>query len=393
MKKIKLIFLTSGIGLGGVEKVLIEYLKNINLDKFDIKLALHSEKEKFFEKEIPKGIKFKYMQSLKLENKIFKLEKGNYFQRKILREIYKKWNKYLMLKNYNDFSKDREVVIDFKDGKYFKYIQDLTNKKIICWLHGNIEDIYNLKSEKEKIEKRLQKTEKIICICKEMAEGLVKVFPSLKNKIEVIYNPFDVYKIKKESNIEKQRKIEKYILMVARLDNKQKDFFTLIKAYEYYLKLTKSQNNELVKLYILGDGKDREIIEQEINKRNLSDMIKLIGSDKNPYFWIKNAEILVHSSNWEGLPTVLIEGLILNKLIVATECKTGPKEILKEGKYGILVPVRDHIKMGNSIKELLSKNSNIREYLEKNIREKECIDRFLSKNILKEVEVLLETIK
>ena len=66
-----------------------------------------------------------------------------------------------------------------------------------------------------------------------------------------------------------------------------------------------------------------------------------MGFTANPYPWLKNCTILLHSAKFEGLPTVLIEGLLLDKFIISSDCPTGPREILNNGKAGILVPTGD----------------------------------------------------
>lgn len=225
-----------------------------------------------------------------------------------------------------------------------------------------------------------------------MKENVIKEMPELEEKIQVIYNPFNINKILEKSNDlrelsikEKEILKERYIVMVSRLDNHQKDIPTLIKAFSLIC-----YKNTNIKLYLLGEGPDRKIIEDEIKKLNLENKVILLGMKKNPYPWIKNAEILVHSSKYEGLPTVLIEGLILEKIIISTNCPTGPKEILREGKYGSLVNIGDFEKMSEKISELLHPDSLKRkEYLE-NI--KESVQRFDSKVILKEIENMLEEI-
>ena len=75
---------------------------------------------------------------------------------------------------------------------------------------------------------------------------------------------------------------------------------------------------------------------------------------QNPFPWMANAQIIVHSAKFEGLPTVLIESLMLEKLIVSSDCPTGPREILKNGKAGILVPVGNHLQFADAIQRLLS---------------------------------------
>lgn len=391
----KILFYTSGVGLGGVEKVILEVLKLIDKKKFDIKLALQYETENLFENEIPRDIEFKYMLSKSIS------EKSLYFRKKKKKIFYKliysfllNYEKYKIKKNYLEFSKDRDIVIDFKSGDFLKLInlENGKNKKRVCWIHGAIKTLNKYKERKKKLTKNLEKCQKIICICKDMKNGIIQELPSLKEKLEVIYNPFDMKKIKKLSNdyssiSENEQEIlkENYIIMVSRLDNKQKDFFTLIEAF----KLAKEKNIK-IKLFILGDGPDREKIKEKIKEKDLEKEIILLGMKKNPYPWIKNANLLVHSSNYEGLPTVLIEGLILNKIIISTDCPTGPKEILKNGKYGSLVTIGDYKTMASEIEELSRYNSLKRKkYLELS---EEAVERFDGNKIIIQIEKLLENL-
>ncbi len=99
-----------------------------------------------------------------------------------------------------------------------------------------------------------------------MKENVIKEIPEIEDKLEMIYNPFDIEKIKKLSeNIlelsekEKELLTDKYIIMVSRLELKMKDFFTLFKAYQKIL-----LNSNDLKLYLLGEGPDRKKIEEEI---------------------------------------------------------------------------------------------------------------------------------
>lgn len=134
-----------------------------------------------------------------------------------------------------------------------------------------------------------------------------------------------------------------------RLVTDSKDFPTLIKGF----KLAKEKGIQ-EKLYILGDGPDRKKVEKMIIDEGMEGEIILFGNVKNPYSWIKGAKALIHSSKYEGLPTVLIEGLILNKKVISSNCPTGPTEILEYGKIGDLYAVGDYEKLGN----ILLKNMN-----------------------------------
>ena len=142
--------------------------------------------------------------------------------------------------------------------------------------------------------------------------------------------------------------------------------------------------------YLLGEGPDREKIEKMIKNEDLQEYIKLLGVKRNPYPWIKNSKVLLLSSKSEGLPTVLIEGIILNKVVISTNCLTGPKEILDNGKYGSLVEIGDYNAMAQEILELLQEKSIKREKYLSNIDE--SIERFDKKNIIKQIERVLEGI-
>ena len=84
------------------------------------------------------------------------------------------------------------------------------------------------------------------------------------------------------------------------------------------------------------------------------DDVVFLGFSSNPYPWIAHAKAIAHSAKFEGLPTVMIESLIIGKLIVATDCPTGPREILDQGRAGLLTPVGDAEKMAEALHLLLT---------------------------------------
>lgn len=124
------------------------------------------------------------------------------------------------------------------------------------------------------------------------------------------------------------------ILGIGRF-TEQKDFPTLIRAFDLVRRTHKA------KLIILGEGPLRGELEALVVELGLRDSVVLPGFVDNPYAYLKRAAVFALSSKWEGLPTVLIEALALGTPIVATNCKSGPDEILQGGKYGTLVPISD----------------------------------------------------
>ncbi|NET58563.1 MAG: glycosyltransferase [Symploca sp. SIO2E6] len=124
------------------------------------------------------------------------------------------------------------------------------------------------------------------------------------------------------------------ILAVGRLEA-QKDFPTLIRAF------AQVRQQSPARLMILGEGQDRPALEALVQELGLELDVALPGFVYNPYAYMARAAVFVLSSLFEGLPTVLIEAMAGGASVVSTDCKSGPAEILEQGKYGKLVPVGD----------------------------------------------------
>jgi len=116
----------------------------------------------------------------------------------------------------------------------------------------------------------------------------------------------------------------------------QKDFPLLVRAFA-----RARQSVPDARLAILGDGDERATLERLRSELALDDAVLLPGFQANPYAWMRRASVLALSSRFEGLPTVVIEGLACGARVVATDCPTGPDEILDHGRWGYLVPVGD----------------------------------------------------
>ena len=154
-----------------------------------------------------------------------------------------------------------------------------------------------------------------------------------------ILNPFDFKNIKRKS-YEKAKKIYKKknslkIISVGRLTD-QKDFLTLLKA----IKILK--NKREVELVIVGKGREKKRLEDYVLNEKLETYVRFIGYQKNPFKFIKQADIFILTSLFEGSPNVLVEALFLKKYVISTDCPTGPREILNNGKYGSLVKIGDY---------------------------------------------------
>ncbi len=136
------------------------------------------------------------------------------------------------------------------------------------------------------------------------------------------------------------------LLAVGRL-TPQKDYPTLLRAFSLLRRRRKAR------LLILGEGAERQNLETLAAELGIAADLSLPGFCANPYAAMSRAALLVLSSRFEGLPTVLMESLACGCPIVATDCPSGPHEILDAGKYGLLTPVGDAVALADAMNQSL----------------------------------------
>jgi glycosyltransferase involved in cell wall biosynthesis len=136
------------------------------------------------------------------------------------------------------------------------------------------------------------------------------------------------------------------VLAVGRL-SRQKDFETLILAFA-------ARRNRSARLMILGEGPDRSDLEALVARLGLTSEVALPGFVTNPFAYMARAAVFVLSSAWEGMPGVLIQALACGAPVVATDCESGPREVLQNGRFGRLVPVGDASAMAGAIDSTLA---------------------------------------
>jgi glycosyltransferase involved in cell wall biosynthesis len=125
------------------------------------------------------------------------------------------------------------------------------------------------------------------------------------------------------------------IIGIGRLQ-RQKDFLTLLHAFSQI-----RQRGYSYRLLILGEGRGRHDLERCIQQLKLQQWVRLVGFQANPYAFLSRAKLFVLSSLWEGSPNALTEAMALGVPVVATDCPSGPAELLANGQFGPLVPVGD----------------------------------------------------
>ena len=327
MNNKNLVFFIPYIGGGGVEKNLFLISNYLSTKINNIYICTTSNK---YKKKFKKKIKFILPKKKIKENLYIRIK---YFYCLIILFIF-------LLKNKNT------VVFSFQANIYCILLCKILKIKIISrsnsspsgWNHNFIKKII--------YKKIINMADAIITNSKDFKKQMDKNFGI---KSICIYNPLNKIEVIKKSRIKinfnffNNKKKELKIINIGRLTD-QKDQLTLLKS----MKILKEKKLSF-KLLIMGRGVERKNLLNYINGNNLHEDIKIISFHKNPFPILKKADLFVLSSKYEGLPNVLLEAALLKKFIISSNCPTGPKEILLNGKGGFLFEVGNYKQLSKKI--------------------------------------------
>ena len=207
-----------------------------------------------------------------------------------------------------------------------------------------------------------------------------------KIKVKCIYNPLNKKEIfhKSRKGIKDKffkNKEDLKILNMGRL-TEQKDQITILKA----LKILRKKNIKF-KALILGSGIEEDNLKNYIRKNNLKNIIKIKNFIENPFGIMNQADLFILSSKYEGLPNVLLEAVSLKKFIISTDCPTGPKEILCNGRGGFFFKIGNHSQLSKKIFLYVRNKNKIFKKINYSYRQ---LERFNSKKNLNEYYKLIK---
>lgn len=362
----KIVFILPDLRGGGAEKVCINLATDWVARGHCVKFILMNQKGEYL-KNISKGIKIVSLKKKKLRQIFFPL--------------------------LTFFKKDKPDVI-------LAQMWPLTSITVLAWLASFkkgklfLVDHVHLSSSVEKeiffprnIFKLIIKltylfSNKIIVVSNGVKKDLVEISNKLNKKIKVIYNPLikkEKVKIKNKKSLKKKIWGEntKYRILSVGSLKIQKDHFNLIEAFS----LLKFQKK--CRLLIIGNGPLKNQLKKFIKIKKLENKINLINFKSDLQIYYETADLFVSSSKWEGFSNVIAESLGFGLPVVSTDCKSGPSEILKRGKYGELVPIE------NSKKLALAIESSLQRKHDKNLLKKRSQD-FAVKRISNEYLKLIK---
>jgi glycosyltransferase involved in cell wall biosynthesis len=196
----------------------------------------------------------------------------------------------------------------------------------------------------------------IVAVSNGIADDLARTTTIPRERIQVVYNPVITSDLLQKSQQPVDHpwfnSSEVPVIVAAGRLMPQKGFDTLLRAFSLLRK------DRPARLLIMGEGDLRPSLESLTRELGMQEDVSLAGFVQNPYPYMARAAAFALSSRWEGLPTVLIEALYLGTPIVATDCAAGTREILRNGRYGRMVPVDAPFELSEALKETLDTPSS-----------------------------------
>ena len=375
--KIKVLFRHRSMEMGGVEKVMLSVLNNLDQEKFEMTVCLSLNQGELRD-EFPNHVRKVFLTDGKEDfskNKF--IQKFQLFKRKLLLEKLSKnpeiVDKEILKENY-----DIEIGMTYND---FELILNSSNKnsKKIGWFHSEI-NLPKLQPLVPKILEHFPQMDHMIYCSEKIQKIMHEVYPNLQYPAEsVIINAIPIEEIKKkaEENISDLPKNPVFV-SIGRLHTR-KGYHKLMDAHFQLLK-----DGFPHSVLIIGDGEELPNLLAQQKKLGVTETFIFAGNKMNPYPYLKNADFFIMPSESEAWPLVIAEALILQKPIIAT--KVGDVEtMIKDRKTGYLIDYKTG-EIYEAMKEFLTNESLVSE-IKKNLKDIE--NEFDNQKIFDEVEEII----
>jgi len=374
----KILFILPSLAVGGLERVQVTIANALVRRGYDVKVMLLNP-VKALASELDERVKLVY----KPEKTHKIMKRIPYIRHKLYddgmwetRASAKKLYKYYIGKEKFD------VEIAFFRGLPIKIISGSTNKASvkIAWVHSDFKvckGVANNFKSMQHVKNAYGRFDKIVCVSGQAQQSFIDVVGCVE-KTELIYNLLPVEEIVKKSIEEIDIQKQKFMICAVGRLGAEKGYDRLLSA----VVRLKTEGFDF-DLWLIGDGREKDAL-QKFVKENALDNVLLLGKQSNPYKYMKQADLYVCSSLYEGFNLTVAEAMILGIPVLSTKC-TGPSEILDNGAYGMLV---DNSTEGlyQGIKELLSDDADKLAYYKQKTQERRPF--FDEERICKEIEGL-----
>ena len=332
-KKKELLFAGYSLGIGGIEKAQINLIKYIDKEKYNITLVLEKKEGEFLE-DLDKSVKVEELRVSEYPDKMI---------RKCINASRKLYFKLLNYHNY-DFS------CCYATYSYSaNQVARIASSNNSLYIHSNYRMLYD--SEKDFREffdtRSIEKFKRLFFVSNEAKNSFIEIYPDYDEKSIVMNNFIDIDDIKekaKEQISEKKRRGKTLLVFVGRLDDTSK-------KVKRAINLVKEISS--IELWIIGDGPDRNQYEEYVEKNKLNSRVVFMGMKKNPYPYMKEADYIILTSDYEGFPVTYLEAIALKKQIITT-IPTSDEEIDMKKIANIIS--KDEKKMIEEVKNILKEH-------------------------------------
>lgn len=351
MQKERVLFFTRTMGVGGTEKVILQIVENLQNEFDEIIICsaggIHEEKLKKM------GIK---------HYKIGDIEKKNIVN--ILR---------VLVSVFSIIKKERISMVH----THHRMAAFYSNLLKIFFDFKFIHTAHNTFFDKKILTKFSLYKANIIAVGERVKENLCEFYNISNEKVKVIYNGIekDCNSIKEVEEIQKYKRMGWFIVgNIGRLSKQ--------KGMEYYIEAIPDviKKNKKVIFFIIGDGEDRKKLNDLSIKLNIQENLKFLGYRNDVANIIKQLDLVILSSLWEGLPLTPIEAFSQNKTIIATNVD-GTPEIVTDNYNGILIEAKNSCDISYNVDKLCN-DIELRRRLENNalltFEKKFTLDLFIS---------------
>lgn len=381
--KIKLLFRHRSMEMGGVEKVMLSLLNNLDREKFDMTVLLNLNQGEL-RNEIPKHVRKIAVAKGKEDMSPQRLkQKAQLVMRRLALAYFRKNRNKEEAKLFNNEKFNVEIAMDWRDFEAVLSSPYHYSKKI-GWFHSEIQ-VPKLQPVVPMILKSFPKFDHIVYCSQRTKDLMHKHYPNLNYPPEsVIINaiPIDEIKNKAEEKISDLPKSPVFV-SVGRLHTR-KGFHKLMEVHAQLLKAGLKHS-----VFIIGDGEELPNLLAQQKRLGVEESFIFAGNKMNPYPYIKKADFFIMPSESEAWPLVIAEALILQKPIIAT--KVGDIEMMiDDQKTGYLIDYKTE-EIYAAMKEFITNKTlveDIKKYLE-NIE-----NQFDNQKIFNEVEeIILNLVK
>lgn len=325
MKKKRYLFLYGPLNGGGAERVLLDILRNFDYTQNEIHLCQFCGGGTLVDEVPAEVVKHEMWSGYALGYKLAYRASLKFGWHELLRHQFHKTM---------DASGDFDVVISFLEGMPLRihYLLDIKKGRQVTWVHCDLLRFQYTDNQFRAGEQlaAYNAMDTVVCVAQDTERAFRERFPMCTAQTKVIYNPIDIAKVER-MGAEKIIKNDRFtIVMTGRLTPpKQVQRFVLI------AKRFKDIGRNDVLFQWIGDGELRSEMEQQIHDLGVEDMVQIIGFKRNPFPYVKSADMMFCCSGYEGFCLAICEAMVLGIPVVSTKT-SGPIEIIDNNKYGIL---------------------------------------------------------